>query len=161
MTVWASVTYQAWLNGASKTAQHDESCAFRRGFAPTTSMHWSVLPWQASGSSEYHRGRLPVFSPTAGCGLCLSLSAPAHDVEYLNAAQPIAAAKGTRLCRLSAATLDASATTSLEFPGRVHDDRRIRTDCDRTLSPQRRISRQNAPARIAALRRASKRARKF
>jgi molybdate transport repressor ModE-like protein len=28
-------------------------------------------PWQASGSFEYHPGRLPIFLPTAGCGLCL------------------------------------------------------------------------------------------
>jgi DNA-binding transcriptional LysR family regulator len=50
---------------------------------------------------------------------------PPAPLTILTLRKPIATAKGTRLCRLSAATLDASATTSLEFPGPVHDACRL------------------------------------
>jgi DNA-binding transcriptional LysR family regulator len=46
MTVWASVTYRAWRNGASRTAQRGDLCAFQPGFAPMTSIRSSVRLWR-------------------------------------------------------------------------------------------------------------------
>jgi DNA-binding transcriptional LysR family regulator len=38
MTAWPSAMCQAWRNGASKTAQCEDLCAFQPGFAPMTSI---------------------------------------------------------------------------------------------------------------------------
>src|ERR1700680_4269237 len=58
--------YQAWRNGASKTGQCEDLCAFQPGFAPMTSIRWSVRLWQGPGSSECRPGRLRIISLTAG-----------------------------------------------------------------------------------------------
>jgi DNA-binding transcriptional LysR family regulator len=61
---------EAWRNGASKTAQCEDLCAFQPGFAPMISMRWSVRLWRGPGSSECHSGRLHIISPTVGLGSC-------------------------------------------------------------------------------------------
>src|ERR1700730_16909433 len=77
---------------------------------------------RCAGPCRFGRRRARPSTILAGCpsscrrtvaDCAWGLSATAHAIECLETAQPIAAAKGTRLCRLSAATLDASATTSL------------------------------------------------
>ena len=69
-TAWPSAMYQAWRNGASKTAQCEDLCAFQPGFAPMISIRWSVRRWQGPGSSECRPGRLRIVSLTDGLGLC-------------------------------------------------------------------------------------------
>ena len=63
--------YQAWPNGVSKTAQCEDLCAFQPGFAPMTSIRWSVRLWQGPGSSECRPGRLRIVSLTDGLGIVL------------------------------------------------------------------------------------------
>ena len=65
-TAWPSAMYQAWRNGASKRARCEDLCAFQPGFAPMTSIRWSVRLWQGPGWSVYHPGRLRIVSLTAG-----------------------------------------------------------------------------------------------
>jgi DNA-binding transcriptional LysR family regulator len=51
-------------------AQCEDLCAFQPGFAPMTSIRWSVRPWRGPGWSECHPGRLRIVSQTDGSGLC-------------------------------------------------------------------------------------------